>query len=471
MSREEAKWHLISISFDISFLIPVSPLTNLTCRISAPASTLKFISFFLLKHNSPKALTSRLRMMNVQSFALIALATVQQSFAECPEGWNTFAWDPDYLIGYANFLFEEEIHGQYFDVIIAEASTVVFGPLDKISAHRARDGSGFVDLGPRLYDTSRASSTGTPGEDPDLDAADIGPVLIVQQTLPAGVDDGAEAPADDNQNGGTIRFDFDKPLYLDSVTLVDTEEAAVVTAKSNGEKKYRERSPKSADGEVVTVDIDQDEIDILLVRFRGSGGFRGYTFCKPPPPLPWINEIQFFPAGERESDPLGGYCVELAGPAGLNLRDVDLYVTYINHEPREISAGPEDDDHRNPDNYIFPDQENGFGTLVFCSGFNDIFSPPTPEGQPAGFVIALRGLDFVDRLRVMEFVTVNGEHFWPGYPPDLPLDVTSQDAGPLTFDKAHSVVLTGTGNKPGDFTWSGPVPSTLGELNVGQVIV
>jgi len=128
---------------------------------------------------------------------------------------------------------------------------------------RKRDGK------PRIYDTNTVG-----GMDPDLEAARVGNVVILQQQ-------GVRRP-NDSHKGGLLTFDFDVPTNIKSITLVDIEQdsGTEVLTIVDGEK-LRFPAEVSGNGGVAETFLYEEDVDKLQVRFKGSGGVASLKMCLP----------------------------------------------------------------------------------------------------------------------------------------------------------------------------------------------
>lgn len=72
------------------------------------------------------------------------------------------------------------------------------------------------DHPPMIFDTADPT-----GGDEDLATDELGKVLILSE-------DGDSCDPDDNQGGGTLRFDFASPVTMNEVTLLDADEGATI---------------------------------------------------------------------------------------------------------------------------------------------------------------------------------------------------------------------------------------------------
>ena len=157
----------------------------------------------------------------------------------------------------------------------------------------------------------------------------------------------------------------------------------------------------------------------------------------------FINEIHYDNDGTDVNEG-----IEIAGPAGIDLSkwSVKLY---------NGSNGTIYDTFDLSGNTI-PNQQNGFGTL-FCS------IPSMQNGT--------EGMALVDNSdNIVQFLSYEGSLTATEGPAFglSSLDIlVSEASSPLDF----SLQLTGSGRAYDDFTWSGPIAHTRGEINAGQSFV
>ncbi|MFK8057094.1 MAG: hypothetical protein AB8F78_13305, partial [Saprospiraceae bacterium] len=154
------------------------------------------------------------------------------------------------------------------------------------------------------------------------------------------------------------------------------------------------------------------------------------------PAIVWLNEIDYEPGIDM---------FEFAGPVGLNLAEYNLH--FYNAQGLETQ--------------IF-----SLGTLtlnasgVISTGFSNLLGSGTNSialavhHNPTGIVTDFTGLG-------ISITAQNGPA----------VGMTSSNTGIVDDGNPDtSIQLVGTGNKPGDFTWSGPGPSSLGSPNAAQTI-
>ncbi|MEX1323212.1 MAG: ExeM/NucH family extracellular endonuclease, partial [Synechococcaceae cyanobacterium] len=170
-------------------------------------------------------------------------------------------------------------------------------------------------------------------------------------------------------------------------------------------------------------------------------------FRSPLPAMPlsvFINEFHYDNVGSDT-----GEFIEVAGPAGQDLTDWSL-VLYNGsggavYDTVAFSG-------------TIPDQGNSCGTLVVNFPSNGI-----QTGSPDGIALIDAG------GTVVQFLSYEGSFTAVGGPAG---GLTSSDIGvseSSSTPTGFSLQLTGTGSVYGDFTWSGPSPSTSGAFNSGQV--
>ena len=136
-----------------------------------------------------------------------------------------------------------------------------------IAAKTLQRQGGYVIEGPRLYD-----SDGIGGEDTDLEQG-FGNVLVIQET------EGGEP--DDNEQGGTIIFNFDTPTDIVRMLLLDTEKSPVLSLTTANDGPKSVVGPAVEDGQSATVDIDAEGVIEMKTKFRGSGAIGALKICLP----------------------------------------------------------------------------------------------------------------------------------------------------------------------------------------------
>jgi uncharacterized protein len=156
----------------------------------------------------------------------------------------------------------------------------------------------------------------------------------------------------------------------------------------------------------------------------------------------FINEIHYDNVGTDE-----GEAIEIAGPAGTDLSGWSLVlINGANGAVYNTTAliG------------ILPDQDNGFGTLVFEYPVNGI-----QNGSPDGVALV------DDSGTVIQFLCYEGTFTAVGGPADGLLCTDIGVFQPSDTPIGESLQLTGTGTTYEDFTWTGPVTSSFGMVNTG----
>jgi predicted extracellular nuclease len=159
----------------------------------------------------------------------------------------------------------------------------------------------------------------------------------------------------------------------------------------------------------------------------------------------FINEIHYDNTGTDT-----GEAIEIAGPAGTDLSGWSI-VLYNG------STGAVYD--TTPLNNVIPDQQDGFGTLVFTYTVNGI-----QNGPPDGIALVAPG-------GVAQFLSYEGAFTAVGGPAD---GLTSIDIGVAEGSSTavgDSLQLVGTGASYEDFSWSEPSANTFGAVNTGQTFV
>lgn len=102
------------------------------------------------------------------------------------------------------------------------------------------------------------------GGDSDLATDGQNNILIISE-------DNDSSDPDDNGRGGTFVFEFDNAVDVNGLTFIDAESGAVVSAFGEGGVLLDEvRVNKMADGEVLAVEFDFDDVATLTVKSGGS---------------------------------------------------------------------------------------------------------------------------------------------------------------------------------------------------------
>ena len=170
----------------------------------------------------------------------------------------------------------------------------------------------------------------------------------------------------------------------------------------------------------------------------------GYSQVHAASPIIFINEIHY---DNVSTD--AGEAIEIAGPAGTDLTGWSLVL--YNGDNGEVYNT------RDLSGVIIPDQQNGFGTVVFYYAVNGI-----QNGSPDGLALVGPGDAGI------QFLSYEGTFVAVGGPAD---GMTSTDIGvaeSYTTLAGESLQLAGTGNVYEDFAWASPAPNTFGAVNNGQ---
>ena len=158
-------------------------------------------------------------------------------------------------------------------------------------------------------------------------------------------------------------------------------------------------------------------------------------------PLVWINELHY----DNVSIDTGEF-FEIAGVAGTDLTDWHVmgYNGYNgeNYNSKRLKG-------------VIPDQEGGFGTLVFTM-------VGIQNGSPDGLAL----IDATDT--VIQFISYEGTFIAVDGPAAGMVTVDIEVNEPDTTPIGHSLQLAGTGSTYDDFSWQEPQAGTPGQVNIGQ---
>ncbi|KIT14637.1 calcium-binding protein [Jannaschia aquimarina] len=124
-----------------------------------------------------------------------------------------------------------------------------------------------------IFDSSDA---GRWDSDLDYSDADLGGLLMISQ-------DGRSDRPNDSFRGGTLKFDFDEPVDMTSVTLLDAERGAKIKAyDENGKKIGVIRVENGHDNDMREIDLSIFEgVASLKIILRGSGAIDNLAFDAP----------------------------------------------------------------------------------------------------------------------------------------------------------------------------------------------
>ncbi|SLN60138.1 Hint domain-containing protein [Roseisalinus antarcticus] len=123
-----------------------------------------------------------------------------------------------------------------------------------------------------VFDSSQPT-----GGDWDLKTPNLGKVLIVSE-------DGDSHDPDDEACGGTLRFDFDEPVAMDCITLLDVEEGARVNMYDEDGNLLNSVHVSTLNNGQKVVDLgDTENVARMDVVFSGSGALDNVKYTIPEP--------------------------------------------------------------------------------------------------------------------------------------------------------------------------------------------
>ncbi|CTQ34134.1 Hint domain-containing protein [Jannaschia rubra] len=134
------------------------------------------------------------------------------------------------------------------------------------SAQGVTISSGSSQNPPMIFDTARPT-----GGDWDLKTSNLGKVLILSE-------DGDSCDPDDSAKGGILKFAFDKPATVNSLTLLDVEKGATIKLYGEDGKLIDNIRVKTSDNGQKTVDIDTQGVARMEVHLSGSGAVDNLSF-------------------------------------------------------------------------------------------------------------------------------------------------------------------------------------------------
>ena len=145
-----------------------------------------------------------------------------------------------------------------------------------------------VTVTPGRGGTSQAmiyDSDGSWPEDPDLNVG-AGNFIIINEN--PNRNDGDNQGPDDNQRGGTMRFDFAQPVNLASIMALDIERSGqyIDVYDDQGALKSTIEIPQKGNGDLQMIPIRMDGVGRVDIRITRSGGFRFNIECNSVVPVP-----------------------------------------------------------------------------------------------------------------------------------------------------------------------------------------
>jgi len=267
----------------------------------------------------------------------------------------------------------------------------------------------------------------------------------------------------DYTNGGTVGDVWASDANMEilegsgrGLNTTDPFAASVFTTRNvNAIARYTAGSPLTAtldfdcddvgvNTQTITITDDSGNIDTCTVNITIEDNIAPVITClgEPSGAAVFINEIHYDNAGADQDE-----AIEIAGPAGTDLSTYSL-VLYNGNGGAEYNtvtlSGSIDD------------EGNGYGAVNFpIAGIQN--------GSPDGIVLA-NGTD------VIQFLSYEGSFTAVGGIADglTSTDIGVSEAGSTPV--GESLQLTGTGTFYPDFTWTGPVTASPGDLNAGQTI-
>lgn len=162
----------------------------------------------------------------------------------------------------------------------------------------------------------------------------------------------------------------------------------------------------------------------------------------------WINEIHYDHIGTDTNEYL-----EVAGPAGTALTGYSIYLYNGSGGASYLTLNLTGS---------IPNQVNGFGTVYVKP---TVAQDAIQNGAPDGVALAKNGT-------LIEFLSYEGTFVGVG---GVASGVTSVDIGVQennsTTPLDHSLQKTGSGATSADFTWTGPLLGSPGQVNAGQSFI
>ncbi|KAA9009173.1 Hint domain-containing protein [Histidinibacterium aquaticum] len=123
-----------------------------------------------------------------------------------------------------------------------------------------------------IFDSARPT-----GGDWDLKTDNLGKVLIVSE-------DGDECDPDDEAHGGVIGFDFEEPVDMTSITLLDVEEGAKIKLYDADDALIGTKWVQTSNNGQCDVDLSEfDGVAKMEVQFHGSGALDNVSYSVPEP--------------------------------------------------------------------------------------------------------------------------------------------------------------------------------------------
>lgn len=130
---------------------------------------------------------------------------------------------------------------------------------------------------PMVFDSAQPT-----GGDTDLATSNLGNVLILSE-------DGDSSDPDDNAGGGIFKFDFDGEVTVDSITLLDVEEAAWIKVFDEHGNLLRLIDAHTSDNGQLNVHIDTPGAAYMTVQLGGSGAVDNLKFTPAQAPDGVVN--------------------------------------------------------------------------------------------------------------------------------------------------------------------------------------
>ena len=172
--------------------------------------------------------------------------------------------------------------------------------------------------------TGGDNDLGTPGYHA-TNTVNLGNVLIISE-------DGDQNDPDDNRYGGTLKFTFDDPVYIDTISLLDIDSSerggAVITVVHAG-GTVTIPIPALGDNSVQTLDVNVADVIRMDVRLCSSGAVTELVYRDTPEGL-YGNKATVTADGVSDMDPSHYRNPEPPPPPKASLGDYVWYDTNKN---------------------------------------------------------------------------------------------------------------------------------------------
>ena len=156
--------------------------------------------------------------------------------------------------------------------------------------------------------TFGGAGIGTGGEmgQPGENKTEQKQVLIIAENRIDNNNDGILDFPDDDANGGKITFEFDDPVYVESIKLIDIEEGNHIKSfDQEGNLIKKTDLLKYGDNSMQTLHLRTRDVKKLVITLAGSGGVDDLSICRSTsPPIVASSRSRSKPSSTADHEPI-----------------------------------------------------------------------------------------------------------------------------------------------------------------------